>query len=239
MIYARPGSTIEATLTNAATGLTGTLGVRIVDGAGGTTTARTTSGIVEHPAGSGIYTATIEAPDTAGSYVIAWDTGGATPIWAAEDLVVTYTRPPTAAGQPFATYEDVETRLGRTLTDAQRDTATDVIAIVQAQIIDEVDRDAAWADALDPVPVVLKALCVSKAVNAISRPEPSIAAESLGEHSVTYARETSADIFLSEPEKRLARMAVYGTLTASSTPRALHDRVIDLNEGRDVDELEV
>lgn len=137
---------------------------------------------------------------------------------------------------PFATHADVETRLGRTLTTAEQATADDVIATVQAQVADEVDRDAAWADALSEVPPVLKALCVGKAINAISRPEPAVASEQLGAHSVTYAREADVSIFLSEDEKRLARMAVYGSLTGSSTPRATYDRIIDLNEARDVDD---
>lgn len=136
----------------------------------------------------------------------------------------------------FATADDVATRLGRSLTDAEEAIATDAISVVEGQIIDEVDRDAAWATALDPVPLVLKALCVGKAINAISRREPAIAAESLGAHSVTYARETSTDLFLDEREGRLVRQAVYGSLTGSSTPRALHDRLIDLDESRDVDE---
>jgi hypothetical protein len=138
----------------------------------------------------------------------------------------------------FATHADVATRLGRTLTTAQQATCTDVIATVEAQIIDEVDRDTDWAAALSPIPKTLKALCVNKAIDALSRPEPAIAAESLGAHSVTYAREHTTSIFLTEPEKRLARMAVYGSLAGSSTPRALHDRLIDLDESRDVDEPE-
>jgi hypothetical protein len=45
MIYALPGASFEATLTGAPTGLTGTIGVRILDNAGGTSLARQTTGI--------------------------------------------------------------------------------------------------------------------------------------------------------------------------------------------------
>lgn len=92
-IYAAPGTTFEATSSNVTTGLTGTLGVRIMDGQGNTTTARTTDDIIETPAGSGIYTATLTAPETAGTYTVVWDTGGSEPRWAVEDLQVTSTAP--------------------------------------------------------------------------------------------------------------------------------------------------
>lgn len=89
MIYATPGSSIEATLSGAPTGLTGTLGVRILDNTGGTTLARQTSGISEFPAGSGFYSVTLGAPATAGQYTVMWDTGSVTPSTTfTDDLVV-------------------------------------------------------------------------------------------------------------------------------------------------------
>jgi hypothetical protein len=87
MIYAAPSTTFEAATEPVTTGLVSTIGVRIVDGQGATTTARTTAGIVETPAGSGIYVATLTAPATAGQYVVVWDTGSGQ--YANEDLVVT------------------------------------------------------------------------------------------------------------------------------------------------------
>jgi phage gp36-like protein len=98
MRYERPGDSFNAVLDNAATGLVGTIGVRI-DQEATTVTPRTTAGIVEFPANSGIYTATLAAPDDEGDYTIVWDTGGISPSWATEDLVVT-SNPPiiTAAG---------------------------------------------------------------------------------------------------------------------------------------------
>lgn len=77
---------------------------------------------------------------------------------------------------------------------------------------------------------------MGKAINALSRPEPAVAAETLGAHSVTYARETSAEVLLSEGEQRLVRRVVYGTNSGSSDPRGVADRLIDLYENRDVDE---
>jgi hypothetical protein len=69
------------------TGLTGTLGVRILDNMGNTVVARTTAGIGEHPNVSTIYfKSDFVAPGDTGQYTIAWDDGSGQ--WATEDLVV-------------------------------------------------------------------------------------------------------------------------------------------------------
>lgn len=92
MITAAPSSTFEATASGFATGLTGTIGVRILDNAGATTTARVTAGIAEYPASSGVYYVSLTAPSTAGQYTLLWDNGSTTPgNIATENLVVTYT----------------------------------------------------------------------------------------------------------------------------------------------------
>lgn len=99
MIYAAPSTSFEATLSGAPTGLVGTLGVRIMDGVGGTTVARTTSGIVETPAGSGVYVATLIAPSSTGQYQVVWDTGTLGPTTTtAEDLTVTSSVPTAIVG---------------------------------------------------------------------------------------------------------------------------------------------
>jgi len=96
-IYAIPTTTFQAVLTGAPTGLTGTLGVRVLNLAvtpPSTAIARTTSGIEEEPDGSGIYTATLTAP-AVGNYIVVWDTGGTlTPANStSEELFVTGTPP--------------------------------------------------------------------------------------------------------------------------------------------------
>jgi len=97
-IYAIPSTTFQAVLTGAPTGLTGTLGVRVLNLAvtpPSTAIARTTAGIEEEPDGSGIYTATLTAPSTTGNYIVVWDTGGTlTPANStSEELFVTGTPP--------------------------------------------------------------------------------------------------------------------------------------------------
>ena len=107
MIFAKPSTSFESTATGFTTGLTGTIGVRVTDGVGGTTIARTTSGIVETPTGSGVYVATLTAPANVGQYQVTWDDAGSPTTWAAEELTITATgtqtvTPTTGVGLTFA-----------------------------------------------------------------------------------------------------------------------------------------
>lgn len=86
-IYAHINETFEATADGAPSGLVGTIGVQITDGAV-VVSPRTTSGIVELPANSGVYVATLTAPSDAGDYDVVFDTGGESPVFASEDLIV-------------------------------------------------------------------------------------------------------------------------------------------------------
>lgn len=123
----------------------------------------------------------------------------------------------------LATYADVATRLGRSLSTAEQALATSIITSVEGQIV-EVSGKAAPS----PAPAYYKALCVEKAVSVISRPEPAIAAESLGQHSVTYTRESDdLGVFLSEYEERQVRRIANNRVSASSRARALpHDAFV-------------
>lgn len=92
MITVAPGATFEAVAQGFPTGLAGTIGVRILDNAGGTTLARTTAGISEIVASSGIYAVSLTAPTAIGFYSIVWDDGsisGPSDV-ASEDLFVSY-----------------------------------------------------------------------------------------------------------------------------------------------------
>lgn len=98
MIQAQANTVFEASVEGGATGLTGVIGVRITDTPAGTTVlARTTAGITESPAGSGLYAVALTAPSSPGVYSVVWDTGAVTPTYAREDLQVTAGAPPGAA----------------------------------------------------------------------------------------------------------------------------------------------
>lgn len=123
-IWAAPGQSFEAVAQNAPTGLTGTMRVRIINGQGGTTLSPRTTGIVESPAGSGVYTATLTAPTVAGQYSVVFDTGTLTPnTSAAEDLTVTSSTPggslPNDAD--LTTLAAVRSYLGKDASDTDQD----------------------------------------------------------------------------------------------------------------------
>jgi len=68
-----PTNDFEATVNWGASGLVGTLAVRVVR-LGQTYVDRTTSGITEYPSGSGVYSVTLHSqPD--GFYTVVWDDG--------------------------------------------------------------------------------------------------------------------------------------------------------------------
>lgn len=124
MIYVQAGTTFDATLEGAPTGLEGTVGVRVVDPTTETTVvARTTAGINEYPAGSGVYGVTLTAPaldghDSPWGLSILWDIvpGGAPLAPSAtftEDLLVYTGIPPgvpPVVGQPYFTIAEFRAR---------------------------------------------------------------------------------------------------------------------------------
>jgi hypothetical protein len=124
---------------------------------------------------------TNDATLASGWYVVQWTDGdGATydsdPIF----------YPTAAEGWGFASVADVATRLGRDLSDAEAASAEATIASVTRQIAEILGLDDDWADTLEPVPALFEALCIDKALGAISNPG-GIASQSLGAFSVTYA----------------------------------------------------
>lgn len=127
MIVTAPSVSVEAVAEGFATGLVGTIGVRVLDGQGGTTLARTTSGILETPAASGIYTATFTAPATAGQYVVVWDDGVQ---FASEQLQVTATAfSPTIPSTPtsYTAQEVVDAALKMSRRPLQAQNRTDAL----------------------------------------------------------------------------------------------------------------
>jgi hypothetical protein len=101
VIYSLPSASYEAVVDFGTSGLVGTIGVRVVDNQGITVDARTTAGIIEDPAASGIYEVTLTASSTAGQYTVVWDDDAG--HWAADDLVVTEDLPITTPSTPAGT----------------------------------------------------------------------------------------------------------------------------------------
>jgi hypothetical protein len=145
MIYAAPASSREAVVQGFPTGLAGTVGFQVIDNVGGVTIARTTAGITERPAGSGIYTITFTVPASLGDYTIVWDKGSTAPSnMATEELVVTYSSFVGAGPQAsdLCSLADVrlamETPAGDTALDAE---IQDMISDASERILADVSRE--------------------------------------------------------------------------------------------------
>src|SRR5262245_28860030 len=174
---------------------------------------------------TGLYSAALIAPSLEGNYAVVWKGPG---DYASEDFTVSASLAAAVPGAGLASIADVEKRMGRPLTAAEEGQAESALTLVTALICDAVDRNQAWVASLIDVPPALTGLCVEKAVQIIANPQ-SLASESsqLGQRSIsrTYPRYADTAPFLSAAEERIARLAVYGVLTGSSTPRALMDRL--------------
>jgi hypothetical protein len=86
-----PAKTYEAVFEAGIAGLAGTVALGLLDNVGGFTQALSTAGIIETPAGSGIYAATRISPAVEGQYTLLWSLDGSTDVGqvSTEDLVVT------------------------------------------------------------------------------------------------------------------------------------------------------
>jgi hypothetical protein len=136
MIVVLPGRDFTWQINTGLTGLTGTIGTRILDGAG-TATPRSTAGITELPAGSGIYQAALTAPDTRNQYELVADTGGTAPVYFTDDLVVSSTNPDAIGSAVLCTLDDVRSFNSIEADDTSLDseierTISDITALIIA-----------------------------------------------------------------------------------------------------------
>ena len=119
-----PGQTFEATVTTAS-GLAGTLGVRIRDNQGADVLARTTAGITADVTvgATSVYRRTFTATTVRGQYTIVWDDG--TGVIATEELEVTQNLLEVAApsGRDLCTLADVTSIVPGYSGDAATDTS--------------------------------------------------------------------------------------------------------------------
>lgn len=155
MIEALPGRTIEVQADNFPEGQAGTIGVRILDTPGGAVVMpRTTTGIVEAPPNSGLYSVSLVAPAVAGSYSIVWDTGGADPAYAREELRVTGLISATTA--LFATVDELKAHLDLVTAGEVNDALLGVILNGTANAVQQYTRRKFVPEQIDTEPMVAK-----------------------------------------------------------------------------------
>jgi hypothetical protein len=73
-----PGVSYESTFAAGVPGLVGTIALGLLDNQGGIVEALSTGGIIETPAGSGVYAATRTSPGGEGQYTLLWSLDGTT-----------------------------------------------------------------------------------------------------------------------------------------------------------------
>jgi len=138
----QPGATDDLTIDWGATGAT--IGVRVLDGQGATTIARTT-GFSEYPAGSGVYQLdAFTFPDDRGTYTLLYDDDGGTAAVghvATEELIITSSAPGDAiVGDTYGDADELFLRLKiRTPTADQTARADLILLMATTEINNEID----------------------------------------------------------------------------------------------------
>ncbi len=89
MRMSQPTSQVRVFCIGFDTGLVGTIQIQIVKRDGTVAVTRSTTGITELVAGSGIYVCTLSPPQICDDYLIVWDSGTVSPdTVAVEELIV-------------------------------------------------------------------------------------------------------------------------------------------------------
>lgn len=166
MIEAQASKTFDASLEGAASDLVGSIGVRVIDGPSQTTVVpRTTAGIAEYPAGSGVYSVELTAPAAPGHYLVLWDQGEPlTPAATFTEELVVYAGPPPAAGHAagmLASVEELKRYLrtaGTVSAGASLDETLlgDLLAAASSRIIGALPERTLIPDAPDAEPVEVR-----------------------------------------------------------------------------------
>jgi hypothetical protein len=145
--------------------------------------------------------------------VFAWGTGDEAgeanlEVWVADTVA-------------FATVDQVERRIGRDLTAAERIQTGHLVVDATSLIADAIDKDEAWAAALDPIPARLRVTCVEAVIRVLQNPRGVRSQqEALGQysHSESFTTDTvlgSGALMLTDREERACRRAAFGTNTGS------------------------
>jgi hypothetical protein len=158
-----------------------------------------------------------------GMWVFEWATTNEAEVQG----VQVYVSAAPSASVTFATLDQLALRLGITgaadLTAWQAAQGAMLLELVTALIVEAVDKTDEWAATLDPIPAMLRAVCLEAVARVMQNPGGvSSESETLGAYSHTARYEFSSDqgtgVMLTEAEGRAARRAVYGVSSGSAYP---------------------
>lgn len=141
----------------------------------------------------------------------------------------------------LASLTEIADRKGRDLTAAETRMAT--LLITEADIAIAAAADVTVDDLDGTTDPVLGIVARALVIRNMGNPEGATAKrEQLGDYSIsqTYQSAPTAGggaLSLTEGEILLVRRAIHGTNSGAGSGRSMIDRVIDLRDNRDVDEL--
>jgi hypothetical protein len=131
----------------------------------------------------------------------------------------------------FATAADIAARRGVALTDTQEEMAELLVIAATAVITDAAGKTDAWAAALDPVPGMLRFLCIEVAARAMANPD---GLRSLGEQLGAYQSSMSyrdvaagGGLMLTTVEQLLVSRVVHGRTSGSARARSVVNDLLD------------
>lgn len=133
----------------------------------------------------------------------------------------------------FATSDDVQTRLGRDLTDDETAQVEAVLDSIAGMIRSEVGKADDWDP--DPIPSTLSELSIQKAILSIVNPN-NLAARTLGSFSETFQRAQDGGLLFSADEGRRLRRAVYGSSAGTARMRSHVDTTLDLLDDGEIND---
>lgn len=132
----------------------------------------------------------------------------------------------------FATVEDVQTRLARTLSAAEQDAVELLLDGVAAEIALAVGRD------LDDItdPGILRFISIEAVCRVMANPQGARStSEEVGSYNYSISFPDPDPGLLTTAEERQAREAVFGVVSASARVESIADDVLDYRFDGEVD----
>lgn len=114
----------------------------------------------------------------------------------------------------FATTSDVQTRIGRTLTTAETNQASQLLDAATSIIAQAGGKDDEWVDELEETPGILKTICIELVARVVDNPSNLDSfRESIGSYS--YSKDFRAGYLMPTPQERDLIRQVIGTPTTT------------------------
>lgn len=110
----------------------------------------------------------------------------------------------------FATTSDVQTRIGRTLTTAETNQASQLLTAATSIIAQAGGKDDDWVDDLETIPQILKTVCIEMVARVVDNPANLDSfRETIGSYS--YSKDFRAGYLMPTPPERDLIRHVIGT----------------------------